>query len=92
MNPLLIGLIGQLAQSGIQAYANLHAATTAPNPNIATISALIPVVTGIYTALTTAGSTLQQAQSEGWTDDDPRWGPVFAAADKALADAEARLT
>lgn len=91
MNSALIALIAQLAQSGITVYQQMHAASTAPNPDLAKVAALLPTAANVYAALQQAGDVLQRAQAEAWADDDVRWGPVFADADKALVDAEARL-
>lgn len=90
----LIPLIAQLATQGITIYQQIHQATQTPAAasNAATIQALLPVALGVYNALEQAGNVLQQAQAENWAEDDPRWAPVFDAADKALAAAEARLT
>ena len=57
----------------------------------ALIAGMIPVAAGISHAMLQAGGVLQRAQQEGWTDNDPRWMAPFAAADAALAAAEARL-
>lgn len=85
----LIPLIAQLATQGISIYQQLHGATT--DSNVDKIAQLIPLAAGVYAAINNAGNVLQKAQAEGWTDDDPRWAPVFAEADKALAAAESRL-
>ena len=94
----LLPVITQLASSGLSIFNQIHAAsvpasdTSTTTANVAKIVQLIPTAVGIYTALQQAGDVLQKAQAEACTDDDPRWQPVFDAADKALADAEARLT
>ena len=85
----LIPLIAQLTTQGIGIYQQMHQATE--DSNITKIAALIPIAASVYTALQEAGDVLQIAQAEGWAEDDPRWAPVFEAADKALAAAEARL-
>jgi methylthioribose-1-phosphate isomerase len=94
----LLPLITQLASSGLTLFTQIHAAsqpasdTNTTAANVAKIVQLIPTAVGVFNALQQAGDVLQKAQAEKWTDDDPRWQPVFDAADKALADAEARLT
>jgi hypothetical protein len=92
MNPAIVALLAQLAEAGLQVYTTMHSAATAPNQNLAIVSALIPVAAGISQAMLQAGGILQQAQSEKWLDNDPRWLAPFSAADTALAAAEARLT
>ena len=61
------------------------------NGDTALISKLLPVAFSIYNSLVSVNSTLAQAQAEAWTDNDPRWLPVFAEAHKAIAAAQAAL-
>lgn len=86
----LIIAIAQLAAHGITVYQQMHDNATSKNTDA--VLALIPLAADIYNAINFAKTTLATAQAEGWTDDDPRWAPVFAAADADLAKASARLT
>lgn len=90
MNPALIPLISQLGMSLVGAYVQHNNAHVSGDIEKAT--ALLPTITAITDALSVANSTLLRAQREGWTPDDARWLPVFAAADAAQAAALSRLT
>lgn len=59
---------------------------------IAAVANLISVAIEALQAASQANTVLMQAQSEGWTDADPRWAQPFADLDAALAKAKARLT
>lgn len=85
----LLSMIPSLASTGINIYQAIsgHAASN----DIGKAVALLPLAAGVYSSLQQIGDTLQKAQSEKWAEDDARWTPVFEAADKALAAAEARL-
>lgn len=56
------------------------------------ISSSLNIAIEALVAAQQAMPVLQQAQSEGWTPDDPRWVAPFRALDDALAKALARLT
>lgn len=58
---------------------------------IAAIANLLSVAIEALQAANQASAVLQQAQTEGWTDTDPRWNQPFADLDAALASAKARL-
>ena len=59
---------------------------------IAAVANLLSVALEAIQSASAATTVLQQAQSEGWTDADPRWAQPFADIDTALAKARARLT
>jgi hypothetical protein len=86
----LLPLLMNLANQGISIYQQMHSASSAGNAS--KVLALLPIAASVFDALQNVRDVLAKAQAEGWTDDDPRWAPVFDDANKALADAEARLT
>lgn len=49
------------------------------------------VILQLLLAKQQADNVLLQAHQENWAEDDPRWAEKFAAADDALAKAQARL-
>lgn len=57
----------------------------------AAVSTALSVAVDALIAARAAQATLQQAQSEGWTADDPRWEDPFSKIDDALKAAKARL-
>lgn len=89
MSPLLIALLEQLATTGAQIYANSQSATKAGDIN--KVIALAPMAFDIASSYQRVGQVLQQAQTEGWTDQDPRWDPIFVEADLYLETAKKLL-
>lgn len=78
--------LAQLLQGLIAAGANLYGQMSGHTEDAEKIAAYIPLLANVNDAIERTTSTLKTAQGEGWADDpeDPRWAPIFEAADKRI--------
>lgn len=80
-------LILALATIGANLYTTIQGQSNKPN----IVAALLPIISMVTSSAQRVSDTLAQAQVEGWTDDDPRWGPIFDEAHRVLEAAEKSL-
>ena len=70
---------------------SLYTTMKGSSSDTALIAKLLPVAGQVYDSLTLVNTTLAKAQTEAWTDGDPRWLPIFAAVHQAISAAEATV-